>query len=78
MEFRKADFKILVFKTNILREEDKQIIAAHINYENRIKKWNVDIGDCDKVLRIESHDLAAEDVIAMIQTAGYACEELPD
>ncbi|MFZ6013952.1 MAG: hypothetical protein ACOYXT_26670 [Bacteroidota bacterium] len=69
---------VMVFRTNIKLEADLKKIAPVLNEDNRIKKWNVDWQDIDHVLRIESDQLDAMDVIKLIQRTGYRCEELPD
>lgn len=71
-------FDILVFKTNISTEQDIQQIARVLNNDSRIQRWNVDNGDVDCVLRIQTDCLTCNTVIELIQHAGYTCEELPD
>jgi hypothetical protein len=67
---------ILVFKTNILEEDDVMKVTSSISKDLRIKRWTVDCVDCDKVLRVESNDMLPDEVIELIQDAGYSCEEL--
>ena len=69
---------ILIFKTNIMDDYDVEKIASLMTEEPRIKKWNIDLKDFDKVLRIESQYLREQEVIASIRKAGYHCEELND
>lgn len=70
--------EILVFKTNLRNKKDLRRISANIGQEPRIKMWHVDTTDIDKVLRIEAVDITAPDIIALMEQAGYHCEELPD
>ena len=70
--------EILVFKTNLRFNKDLSKINPLINSEKRIEKWNVDRDDRDKVLRIEANNLMPAEVIQLIETAGYKCEELTD
>lgn len=69
---------ILVFKTNI--EDSKQIkyLSPHLKALNGIIKWNVDLNDCDKVLRIETEQLQPHAVVNVLVNAGYYCTELLD
>ncbi len=69
---------ILVFKTNI--EDIKQVrkLSPHLKNIHGILKWNVDLHDCDKVLRIEANDLPPNSVEEILQQAGYYCVELED
>jgi hypothetical protein len=41
-------------------------------------KWNVDLHDCDKILRIEASGLLPHRVENIVSSAGYYCEELQD
>ena len=70
--------EVLVFKTNLRFSRDLSKINSVINSEKRIQRWNVDRDDIDKVLRIESNNLRPAEVIKLIETAGYHCEELTD
>jgi short-subunit dehydrogenase len=73
---RKAD--ILIFKTNIRYKKDLHKVAPLLKAEQKIRCWNVDLGDIDKVLRIEAEELTTGQVTELIQQAGYQCEELTD
>jgi hypothetical protein len=67
---------ILVFKTNIDREDDVMRVMSRKKEEARIRRWSVDREDCDKVLRVEADEILPDEIIEMINNAGYACEEL--
>jgi hypothetical protein len=69
---------ILVFETNIKFKKDITKVGRLINTERRIKKWNVDLADTDKVLRVESSDLNPTEIIQLLNDAGYRCNELQD
>jgi hypothetical protein len=68
---------ILVFKTN-LSASDVRNIATLLSHDPRIKRWNVDLEDVDRILRIESTRITPLEVQRKVNTAGYLCEELPD
>ena len=71
--------KILVFKTNLETEDGIQAISGVLNDDPGIARWTVDQSDVDNVLRIEAHEPSLPSVfIAMIQKAGFDCDELPD
>ena len=70
--------EIQVFKTNIQDTHDLEKVAAILNKEPRIKHWNVDRSDVDKVLRVQADELSSEDIIQLIAQAEFYCEELPD
>ncbi|RQO69938.1 hypothetical protein DBR43_18000 [Pedobacter sp. KBW06] len=66
---------ILLFKTDIRTEGDKQLIAK-VMQEYKIANWTVDQDDIDCVLRIVSSQLKLHDVIDLVVHNGYQCEEL--
>jgi hypothetical protein len=70
--------KILVFKTNVRFKKDRRRIEPVLNTNARILQWNLDLRDCDKVLRIEAEALPVREVIHLLAQVGYRCEELPD
>ncbi len=69
---------VLVFKTDLHnpdRVNDAKPILENIS---GIRRWNVDMQDCDNVLRIETAGLSPRSVEIILQEAGYYCQELPD
>jgi hypothetical protein len=68
--------EVLVFKTNLRFKKQINAVTPHINTLQGIARWNVDLDDTDKILRIESVDLSPRSVEATLQQAGYICEEL--
>ncbi|KAA2245427.1 hypothetical protein F0L74_05555 [Chitinophaga agrisoli] len=75
---RESTINILVFKTDIRFSNDVTKVAPALNSQPAIRRWNIDRSDIDKVLRIESDSLQVQDIIGLVQQAGYHCEELPD
>ncbi len=67
---------ILVFKTNLINVLKIKDIESSLDVHPNIYQWNVDLHDCDKVLRILSNSIAAEEVENILLNAGYYCEEL--
>lgn len=51
---------ILIFKTNIHSIEDVDCVRGCLNNNQFIEKWNVDLHDADRVLRIVSPSLKHE------------------
>lgn len=68
--------EVLVFKTNLRFKKQITAVTQHINNLQGITRWNVDLDDVDKVLRIESNELSPRSVEVTLQQAGYFCEEL--
>jgi hypothetical protein len=69
--------EILVFRTNITQPFDERKLAF-LNTIQGVKAWNIDLQDIDHVLRIEADDVAASEIIHLMNAAGFLCEELPD
>lgn len=74
----KPDVEVLVFRTNIRFKKDLRLVSTKLDNVPGIQRWNVDREDTDKVLRIECHSIRPEDIIQLITTAGFHCEELPE
>ena len=67
---------ILVFKTNLRYKKNISEAVSHIEKIPGIRRWNVDLKDRDKVLRIESNNLAPQVVEEALTNIGYYCKEL--
>ena len=70
--------QILVFRTTIKTQEDKEKLAPLLVSMPQIYRWTVDCEDCDCVLRIEAEGISEEQIIETVQRAGFECEELKD
>ena len=68
--------EVLVLKTNIRYKKHVKTVAPLLDGQDNISRWNIDLNDIDKVLRIESNDLELIEVVQLIQEAGFHCEEL--
>jgi copper chaperone len=68
--------EILVFKTNIRYKKQLVQIGRQLEELPGILQWNVDMQDCDKVLRIQARNVDPQSIARSLQQAGYACEEL--
>ena len=72
-----TDFSnILIFKTNIKTDWDKERVQPVLDAHDTIQKWNIDQKDVDCVLRIVSDTLTPEQIIAVINGNGFECAEL--
>jgi cell fate (sporulation/competence/biofilm development) regulator YmcA (YheA/YmcA/DUF963 family) len=68
--------EILVFKTNLANTRHIKKIGSSLNLHPLIKEWNVDLHDCDKILRVVAEPVAAAEVERIVFEAGLFCEEL--
>lgn len=67
---------VLVYKTNINHVQDVDRIKPYFDDQAGILRWNVDIEDSDKVLRIEAESDISATVVTLVQEAGFRCAEL--
>ncbi|MXV14229.1 hypothetical protein [Hufsiella ginkgonis] len=68
--------EIRIFKTNIRYKKDLQAIAKLFAATGCAMRWNVDLKEPDRILRVERCHLASCELIALIQQAGFSCEEI--
>lgn len=67
---------VLVFKTNLSDANRIADVESKLDIHPGIYKWNIDLNDCDYILRIVSRNITAAEVENMILNTGYYCEEL--
>ncbi|RYZ24230.1 MAG: copper chaperone [Chitinophagaceae bacterium] len=64
------------FKTNINCGGCVAAVTPHLNSEKAINNWKVDTQNPQKVLTVETDELNAEQVCALVQKAGFKAEPL--
>lgn len=69
---------IFVFKTNIRYKKNINTIKPHLTGIESIQSWNVDLEDCDKILRIKGLNIHPASIENLLGNLGYYCEELKD
>jgi hypothetical protein len=67
-----------IFKTNIKNRKAARQLLSSLSATFPDLKINVDVEDCDKILRVEGQTIAAHKVIDFMIASGYQCEKLPD
>ena len=67
---------ILVFKTNLSNINHIRKVKPALNLHPYIKEWNVDLQDCDNILRVVAENIPAREIEQIIINAGYYCTEL--
>lgn len=68
--------EVLVYKTNINYPGDVDRVRTYFKEHPDILKWNVDIEDEDRVLRVEAQSDISGKIESLVRRAGYACMEL--
>lgn len=65
-----------VFKTSVVSKEQVQTVGSFLNILLPSEGWNFDLEDCDKILRVETEEVAPETVITILTSQGFYCDEL--
>jgi hypothetical protein len=67
---------IFVFKTSVKTKIQAKKLKPHIDNILPNAKWNFDLEDCDKILRIDSEENVVLKIIDLLNIHNYICEEL--
>lgn len=67
---------IFVFKTNVKTKTQALKLKRHIDKILPNEKWNFDLEDCDKILRIDSEENIVLPIINLLKIHNFDCEEL--
>ena len=69
---------IFVFRTNLSDISEIKQLQPVLDKSLPNAKWNFDLEDCDKILRIDSQMPITATAMKVLQDHGDECEELPD
>ena len=67
---------IYVFKTSVKTKKQVTKIKPHIDKILPKAKWNFDLDDCDKILRIDSEENIVFKITDLLNIHRFYCEEL--
>ena len=67
---------IFVFKTSVKTKVQVKKLKPHIDKGLPGAKWNFDLKDVDKILRIDSEENVVTTAIDLLNSHSYSCEEL--
>jgi len=67
---------IYVFKTSVKTKLQVKKLKPHINKILPKTKWNFDLEDCDKILRIDSEENIVLKITDLLKVHQFNCEEL--
>ena len=65
-----------VFKTNVMKTAEADRLIDLLLQHFPGSRINIDLEDCDKVLRVEAKDPTPHRIIALVKEHGYHCCEL--
>ncbi len=67
---------IFVFKTSVKSKVHVKLLKPHLEKKLPNTKWNFDLEDNDKILRIESRENVVLKTIDLLHSQNFVCEEL--
>lgn len=67
---------VSVYKTNVNTKTKLRKVKPVLNRILLNSKWNFDLEDCDKILRVESQKSQSGLLISELYKIGIHCEEL--
>ena len=68
--------QVLVFKTNLSNRRQVRKVEPWLDVHPNIQRWNVDLKDCDNILRIETEKMQELEVEKILVEAGFYCQAL--
>jgi copper chaperone len=68
----------LKFKTNVKCGGCIATVTPFLNQVKGIISWNVDTSDMLKIMTIEAEGISSEEITAVMKTAGYQAELIPE
>lgn len=67
---------VLIFSTDVSAPEHVSKVQPVLSAVPSISDWNIDLEDCDKILRVVSNDLSPRYIETLLKNAGFSCTEL--
>jgi hypothetical protein len=65
--------EILIFKTDVTSKKKATRVGRLLSSIQTIKQWNIDLEDCDSVLRVVATRLKPGLVESLLVRAGFNC-----
>lgn len=67
---------ISIYKTNIENNSHIKILSKELDELIGSLKWNFDLEDCDKILRVETDGSFSSEIINILKSNGFIAIEL--
>ncbi len=67
---------IYVFKTSVKTKSELNKLKPHIEKILPKSKWNFDLEDCDKILRIDGEENMVLEITDLLSFHKFYCQEL--
>lgn len=68
--------EIRLFKTTVISKAIVSKLAPELNAILKGMKWNFDLSDCDKVLRIEASQIPLQKIVEMMNQQQHQITEI--
>ena len=65
-----------VFKTNIIHQQEARHVVELLLSVFPAFRINIDLMDCDNILRVEGLQVKADKIIELVSARGYLCDVL--
>ena len=65
-----------VFKTNVTMADDARQVVRELLMHFPEARINIDLEDCDRVLRVENANIDVGKTVTLVNVIGYQCEVL--
>jgi copper chaperone CopZ len=66
------------FKTNINCSGCIANVTPHLNKNENIREWTVDVSNPNKILTVVSQDLTPQKIKEIVEEAGYKAESISE
>jgi hypothetical protein len=67
---------IYIFRTSVKTKNQVKELKPQIDTILPNEKWNFDLEDCDRILRVDSEENIALKIKTLLNTQRFHCEEL--
>jgi hypothetical protein len=68
--------EVHVFTTSVQSIQEVKRLAKDLNGVAGKGNWNFALDDCDRILRVSSVHVSAQDAIRLLREKGFECAEL--
>ncbi len=65
-----------VFSTNVQNQEQARFLISHLRLLFPEARINFDLEDCDKILRVEDESPCVQEIINLLSSYGFLCNQL--
>jgi hypothetical protein len=64
---------ITVFKTNVQKTVQAKKLVSFLLQHFPGSRINIDLKDCDKILRVEGEDFKEKKIMMLVKETGFSC-----